>query len=97
MYSPVVSLALALNVHTLMVYGTVRREYLDQVFFWNTGDLARKLDEFRDYYNRSRVHRSLEGTTPARHAGESASVLANLDHYDCRDHCRGLFQTPIAA
>jgi putative transposase len=45
--------------------GTIRREYLDRVFFWNAVDLARKLGEFRDYYNGHRVHRSLDGTTPA--------------------------------
>jgi putative transposase len=39
--------------------GMLRREYLDQGFFWNAGDLARKLDEFRDYYNAARVHRGL--------------------------------------
>ena len=31
--------------------GTIRREYLDRVFFWNALDLARKLGEFGDYYN----------------------------------------------
>jgi hypothetical protein len=31
--------------------GTVRREYLDHVFFWNAIDLVRKLEEFKDYYN----------------------------------------------
>ena len=45
--------------------GTVRREYLDHVFFWNAIDLARKLDAFADYYNAHRVHRSLDGSTPA--------------------------------
>ena len=29
--------------------GTVRREYLDRVFFWNAVDLTRKLEAFRDY------------------------------------------------
>jgi hypothetical protein len=38
--------------------GTVRREYLDHVFFWNAADLTRKLDAFADYYNAHRVHRS---------------------------------------
>ena len=27
--------------------GTVRREYLDRVFFWNVADLMRKLEAFR--------------------------------------------------
>jgi transposase InsO family protein len=44
--------------------GTVRREYLDHVFFWNAIDLTRKLDAFATYYNTYRVHCSLEGTTP---------------------------------
>src|SRR6266542_1247532 len=46
--------------------GTVRREYLDHVFFWNAIYLTRKLDGFADDYNRHRVHRSLGGATPAR-------------------------------
>ena len=58
--------------------GTVRREYLDQVFFWNAIDLARKLAEFRDYYNAHRVHRSLAGTTPAQRAGASSLLLPRL-------------------
>jgi len=45
--------------------GTLRREFLDQVLFWNTRDLDRKLEEFRDYYNVHRTHRSLDGDTPA--------------------------------
>jgi transposase InsO family protein len=77
--------------------GTIRREYLDRVFFWNTEDLIRKLDEFRDYYNESRVHRSLDGTTPSRRADESAFVTAHLDQYGWHSHCRGLFQIPVAA
>jgi transposase InsO family protein len=55
--------------------GTVRREYLDRVFFWNSIDLTRKLDAFRDYYNASRVHGSLDGTTPAQCAGASSPAL----------------------
>ena len=43
--------------------GTVRREYLDRVFFRNALDLAWKLNAFRDYYDVRRVHRSLDGTT----------------------------------
>jgi len=77
--------------------GTVRREYLDRVFFWNAVDLAQKLNEFRDYYNAHRVHRSLNGTTPAQRAGASSPAPAALDHHAWRQHCRGLFQTPIAA
>ena len=77
--------------------GTVRREYLDRMFFWNSADLARKLGEFRDYYNAHRVHRSLNGTTPAQFAGASSPAPASLKNYAWRLHCRGLFQTPVAA
>src|ERR1700676_4570677 len=52
--------------------GTMRREYLDHVFFWNAIDLTRKLDAFADYYNAPRVDRSLGGTTPARRACASS-------------------------
>ena len=31
--------------------GTVRREYLDRLFFWNGRDLQRKLERFAVYYN----------------------------------------------
>jgi len=44
---------------------TVGRECIDQVFFWNAGDQARKLEAFGDYYNGQRVHRALAGATHA--------------------------------
>ena len=77
--------------------GTIRRECLDHVFFWNVLDLARKLNEFRDYYNAHRVHRSLEGSTPAIRANASSPALAALDRHAWEQHCHGLFQTPVAA
>src|SRR5437667_8886659 len=63
--------------------GTIGREYLDHVFFWNAIDLTRKLDAFADYYNSHRVHRSLDGTTPARRACASSPppVRAALRQY----------------
>ena len=76
--------------------GTIRREYLDRVFFWNAVDLARKLGEFRDYYNEHRVHRSLGGTTPAQRAAAWSPAPTSLDHHAWQQHCRGLFQTRIA-
>lgn len=77
--------------------GTIRREYLDRVFFWNASDLARKLAEFKDYYNSDRVHRALAGSTPALRAGAHAATTAKLLHYDWKRLCRGMFQVPIAA
>ena len=77
--------------------GTIRREYPNRMFFWNATDLTRKLGEFRDYYNTHRVHRALAGSAPAQGAGAPSPAAAALDDYAWRQHCRGLFQTPIAA
>jgi len=77
--------------------GTIRREYLDRVLFWNAVDLERKLETFRDYYNDHRVHRAIAGLTPAQFAGALCPAPAALDHYGWQRHCRGLFQLPIAA
>jgi transposase InsO family protein len=38
--------------------GSVRREFLDHILFWNAGDLESKLGEFQKYYNQKRVHAS---------------------------------------
>lgn len=75
----------------------IRREYLDRLFFWNSVDLMRKLDAFRDYYNVFRVHRSLDGTMPAQCAGMVPPASAVLSSYVWRQHCHGLFHTPMAA
>jgi putative transposase len=77
--------------------GTIRREYLDRLFFWNAVDLARKLEAFRDYYNGQRVHRALAGSTPAQRADALCPAPAALDHYGWQQRCQGLFQIPIPA
>jgi hypothetical protein len=77
--------------------GTVRREYLDQVSFWNGLDLQRKLERFAIYYNERRVHAGLGGQTPAGSSGVGASRRADLRHFVWRSDCAGLFHTPLAA
>ena len=77
--------------------GTIRREYLDRVFFWNTQDLERKLATFLQYYNHKRVHQSLDGSAPAEASGAHQPLAAKLRNYSWSSHCNGLFQTPIAA
>src|SRR5215471_15512586 len=76
--------------------GTVRREYLDQMFFWNRADLEQKLEDFQGYYNQFRVHQSLEGETPVGKAGGPTAEPARLEHYRWQSHCHGLFELPIA-
>jgi putative transposase len=62
------------------VIGTIRREFLDHVFFWNANDLEAKLEGFRQYYNAHRVHTSLDGDTPSETTGKSpAAVLTSAD------------------
>ena len=74
--------------------GTVRREYLDRTFFWNRGDLERKLDNYQAYYNQHRCHTGLAGATPAERSGGPTQLSAKLESYTWRQHCHGLFQTP---
>jgi len=77
--------------------GTIRREYLDNVFFWNTVDLEKKLAEFSTYYNQHRVHSSLDGQTPAEVSGERLNAQTVLHNFRWRTHCRGLYELPVAA
>jgi len=77
--------------------GTIRREHLDHTLFWNAQDLEKKLADFRQYHNRDRVHQSLGGDTPAGVCGNPLPLRAKLRNYSWVSHCKGLFQTPIAA
>ncbi len=77
--------------------GTVRREFLDRLCFWNGRDLSRKLELFRRYYNEHRVHQSLAGATPAEQGGCPSQPAASLGHYRRQSHCQQLFQLPIVA
>jgi len=75
--------------------GTIRRECLDQTLFWTTADLETKLSEFQQYYNGDRTHAGLGGQPPE--SPVNGSALIRFDSYRWRRHCRGLYQTPIAA
>ncbi len=45
------------------------------------------------FYNVHRAHASLEGRTPVA----TRRAVARLGRYGWQAHCRGLYQTPIAA
>jgi len=79
------------------LFGTIRREFLDETLFWNAVDLEKKLGVFQEYYNHSRVHASLAGDTSAQVSGESKTNEADLEHYRWQTHCDGLVELPIAA
>ena len=76
--------------------GTIRREYLDRTLFWTKVDLEMKLLDFQHYYNGHRTHAGLEGRIPEPGVDGSTPPMS-FDSYRWRRHCRGLFQTPIAA
>jgi hypothetical protein len=77
--------------------GTVRREFLDPVLFWNGCDLERKLSEFQAYYNAARDHASFEGQTPLDFANGHTASPADLNEVRWASHCGGLVQLPVAA
>jgi putative transposase len=72
---------------------TIRRELLDQVPFWTSTDLERKLSDFMRYYNRERTHRALGGKPPV----PSAKAVADIHSVTWQRLCRGLCQLPFAA
>jgi putative transposase len=76
--------------------GTIRRECPDRTLFWTTADLEMKLLDFQRYYNGHRAHGGLAGRTPDPSA-EPGRTRAILTSYRWQVHCRGLYQTPIAA
>ena len=76
--------------------GTIRRECLDRTLFWTAADLESKLLDFQDYFNGHRTHAGLAGLTPEPRTREE-STPASVGGYRWRLHCRGLYQTPIAA
>jgi transposase InsO family protein len=77
--------------------GTMRREFLDHILFWNGRDLERKLAEFQVYYNAARSHASLGGRTPLTFVAKRVAAPADLNRVRWVSHCRNLVQLPAAA
>ena len=99
MINPIYSIPLTPISHPFVerLIGSVRREYLDRLFFWNTRDLQHKLDQFKDYFNEHRVHAGIDGDLPNQRADEIEPRIASLENYSWDSHCNGLFQIPKAA
>jgi putative transposase len=77
--------------------GTIRRDYLDQLFFWNTHDLQHKLNQFRDYFNEHSVHAGIKSDLPNQQASKNQPKIASFENYSWESHRNGLFQIPKAA
>jgi len=73
--------------------GSVRRELLDQTFFWTATDLENKLRNYQYYFNEHRTHSGRDGHTPVKSGGDN---VIDIRTYQWKKHCRGLFQLPIA-
>ena len=76
--------------------GSVRRELIDHVLFWNGRDLSRKLSQYLVYYNETRGHLALNGKTPEQKASNTAISKLPIENNSWIPHCNGLFSTPIA-
>ena len=77
--------------------GTIRRDYLDHVPFWNSLDLERKLGEFKNHYNSHRTHAALSGLAPAKFGQQANQAFVNINDYGWQQLCSGLFFKPIPA
>jgi hypothetical protein len=64
------------------------------LLFWTGADLGAKLSAFKEYYNKYRTHSALNGEIPVDGA-HTKSI--DLKSYRWKQHCRGLYQTPMAA
>ena len=75
-------------------------EYLNHQLFLYATDLQRKLELLQEYYNKKRVHSSLNLLTPGQKAGidiQPNEKLVSLENYRWKSHCKGLYQLPVAA
>jgi hypothetical protein len=74
--------------------GSVRRELLDQTFFWSATGLENKLRDYQCYHNENRTHSGRDGATPVDSGSE---IVVAINDYRWKKHCRGLFQLRVAA
>jgi transposase InsO family protein len=56
--------------------GTIRRECLDHIIVFNEGSLRFQMQNFCDYYHRSRTHLGLQKDTPETRAQSNHRKLA---------------------
>lgn len=60
------------NPYVERLVGTIRREYLDQIIVIDERHLQAVLEDYFDYYHRSRPHRSLTQDSPIPRAGHDS-------------------------
>jgi hypothetical protein len=70
---------------------------LDRTLFWNSHDLQKKLDAYKEYFNQHRSHSSLNLLTPNQKSASTNKKSTLTDKCQWKSYCRGLFQLAIAA
>ncbi len=59
------------NAYSERLNGSIRRECLDRIIIFSERHLRRVLKEYFEYYNRYRVHQSLEMDAPEGRAAQA--------------------------
>ncbi len=79
--------------------GLYRQEFLNHVLFWDAEDLARKLGQYQNYHNETRVHSSLDRKTPNQKAADNdiPNKMISLRNRHWKSYCQGLLNFPVAA
>jgi len=77
--------------------GTVRREFVDRILFWNEYDLAKKLASYQRYFNDARVHAGIDGGRPSLKYSGRKSKQGTPSSLRWVPYCRGLFTVPEVA
>jgi putative transposase len=75
---------------------SIRHELLDQVLFWSSQDLQKKLDGYQLYFNQHRSHTSLNTETPHQKADQLKQDTISIENYTWQPHCKQLFQLPTS-
>ena len=60
--------------------GSIRRECLDHVIFFNTADLRCVLKAYAKYYNEARTHLSLGTNAPVNREIMSVGAIKSIPH-----------------
>lgn len=63
--------------------GSIRRDLLDQTFFWTATDLENKLRDYQSYYNKCRTHSGRDSGTPV---DSGSDRIAALNDYRWKKH-----------
>ena len=77
-------------------FRSVRNEFLDHTFFWNSQDLQTKLNQYKSYYNSTRGHWSLNHLTPNQQAecDSTPAKVESMRSLRWQSHCSGRYRQP---